>query len=69
MQQHSQTAILSSIFVTLQSRTSAGFTTHIGKFKAQSHFKGSALVDLLASDIVGRRPPELHSTSRGQKSP
>jgi ribonuclease HI len=52
MQEHPHREILSSIIHTLQTRTTACLTTHLGIIKAHNNAKGNDLADYLANAVA-----------------
>jgi hypothetical protein len=57
MRQHLHMDVLSSILSTLQPRSRASQTTHLGKIKAYNNFKGNDLADHHANIVADGQPP------------
>jgi hypothetical protein len=62
MQQHPHREILSYILSPLQTRTTTGLTTHLGKLNAHNNSKGNnAIVDHVANTVAdGQRPDAIN---------
>jgi hypothetical protein len=56
MQQHPHKETLSSIISILQTRTTAGLTTHLSKIEAHNKSKGNEIIDQLANIVANGQP-------------
>jgi hypothetical protein len=58
MRQHFHREMIFSIISTLQTRTAAGLTTHLGKVKAHNNSMGNDQIDNLTDLFAHDQPPD-----------